>query len=36
MTFSVTRINVGDHDAWKPMFDQGLIHSRAARGRAAS
>ena len=22
MTFIVTRINVGDYDIWKPMFDQ--------------
>jgi hypothetical protein len=33
MTFIFTRINVGDYDAWKPMFDRDSPGTRrAARG----
>jgi len=28
MTFILTRINVGDYEAWKPMFDQDLPGAR--------
>ena len=28
MTVILTRINVGDYDAWKPMFDQDLPGAR--------
>jgi hypothetical protein len=28
MAFFLTRINVGDYDAWKPMFDQDLPGAR--------
>ena len=28
MAFILTRINVGDYDAWKPMFDQDLPRAR--------
>ena len=30
MAFIITRINVGDYDAWKPMFDQDAPGARAA------
>jgi hypothetical protein len=30
MAFILTRINVGDYDRWKPMFDQDLPGARAA------
>jgi hypothetical protein len=30
MALIVTRINVGDYDAWKPMFDQDLPGARRA------
>jgi hypothetical protein len=30
MAFMLTRINVGDYDAWKPMFDQDQPGARAA------
>lgn len=30
MAFMITRINVGDYDAWKPMFDQDQPGARAA------
>ena len=30
MAFVITRINVGDYDAWKPMFDQDAPGARAA------
>jgi hypothetical protein len=30
MAFVMTRINVGDYDTWKPMFDQDQPHARAA------
>jgi hypothetical protein len=30
MAFILTRINVGDYDAWKPMFDQDHPGARAA------
>jgi hypothetical protein len=33
MPFILTRINVGDYDQWKPMFDQDLPGARSeARG----
>ena len=33
MAFFLTRINVGDYDAWKPMFDKDAPGARqAARG----
>jgi hypothetical protein len=33
MAFILTRINVGDYDAWKPMFDQDVPRTReAAKG----
>ena len=33
MTFIMTRIDVGDYDAWKPMFDQDRPGARtSARG----
>jgi hypothetical protein len=33
MAFILTRINVGDYDRWKPMFDQDVPGARAdARG----
>ncbi len=33
MAFFLTRINVGDYDAWKPMFDQDAPQARqAAKG----
>lgn len=33
MAFVLTRINVGDYDGWKPMFDQDLPRAReAAKG----
>ena len=28
MTYILTRINVGDYEAWKPMFDQDLPGAR--------
>jgi hypothetical protein len=28
MAFILTRINVGDYDSWKPMFDQDLPRAR--------
>jgi hypothetical protein len=28
MPFILTRINVGDYDAWKPMFDQDVPRAR--------
>jgi hypothetical protein len=28
MPFILTRINVGDYDAWKPMFDQDVPRTR--------
>jgi hypothetical protein len=28
MAFILTRINVGDYDAWKPMFDQDRPRAR--------
>lgn len=28
MAFILTRINVGDYDAWKPMFDQDAPRAR--------
>ncbi len=28
MTYILTRIDVGDYDAWKPMFDQDVPHAR--------
>jgi hypothetical protein len=28
MTFIVTRINVGDYDTWKPMFDKDVPGAR--------
>jgi hypothetical protein len=28
MAFILTRLNVGDYDAWKPMFDQDLPGAR--------
>ncbi len=30
MAFLLTRINVGDYDTWKPMFDQDRPNARAA------
>ena len=30
MAFFLTRINVGDYDAWKPMFDQDAPGARSA------
>jgi hypothetical protein len=30
MAFILTRINVGDYDTWKPMFDQDKPGARAA------
>jgi hypothetical protein len=30
MAFMLTRINVGDYDTWKPMFDQDKPGTRAA------
>lgn len=30
MTFIITRIDVGDFDAWKPMFDQDVPRAREA------
>ena len=30
MAFIITRINVGDYDTWKPMFDQDQPGARAA------
>jgi hypothetical protein len=30
MAFILTRVNVGDYDAWKPMFDQDHPGARAA------
>ena len=30
MAFVLTRIEVGDYDAWKPMFDQDLPGARSA------
>ena len=30
MAFLMTRINVGDYDTWKPMFDQDQPGARAA------
>jgi hypothetical protein len=30
MAFILTRINVGDYDAWKPLFDQDTPGARAA------
>jgi hypothetical protein len=30
MAFTLTRINVGDYDTWKPMFDQDKPGTRAA------
>lgn len=30
MAFVITRINVGDYDTWKPMFDQDQPGARAA------
>ena len=30
MTFILTRINVGDYDAWKPQFDRDAPGARAA------
>ena len=30
MAFILTRINVGDYDAWKPLFDQDVPQARAA------
>lgn len=30
MAFVMTRINVGDYDTWKPMFDQDQPDARAA------
>jgi hypothetical protein len=33
VAFILTRINVGDYDGWKPMFDQDLPRAReAAKG----
>ena len=33
MTYMLTRIDVGDYDAWKPMFDQDAPRAReSARG----
>lgn len=28
MAFILTRLNVGDYDAWKPMFDQDVPRAR--------
>jgi hypothetical protein len=28
MAFILTRLNVGDYDTWKPMFDQDLPRAR--------
>ena len=30
MAFILTRINVGDYDTWKPLFDQDVPQARAA------